>query len=47
MNYTINDGSKPFNTEIASLIIQAWNDTIVSKFIDEQAGKFYLMDSAP
>lgn len=47
MSYTMNDSSKPFNTEIAQLIIEVWNDTVVSKFMDEQAGKFYLMDSAP
>ena len=48
MNYNINnDGSKGFDTEIAFIIIQIWNDPVVAKMINQESGKFYLMDSAP
>lgn len=46
MTYNMSDGTKPFDLRISTLIIQIWNDPVVSKMIDQQAGKFYLMDSA-
>ncbi|CAO0790333.1 unnamed protein product [Mucor circinelloides] len=48
MHYNINnDGSKGFDPEIAFIIIQIWNDPVVTKMMDQESGKFYLMDSAP
>lgn len=47
MTYNISDGSKPFDSSLSTIIIQIWNDPVVSKLIDQQTGKFYLMDSAP
>jgi hypothetical protein len=46
MTYNVSDSAKPFDSNISTIIIQIWNDPEVSKLIDEQAGKFYLMDSA-
>ncbi|KAI8094329.1 heterotrimeric G protein alpha subunit A [Thamnidium elegans] len=47
MAYSITDTTKPFDPIISSIIIQIWNDPVVLHLLDEQAGKFYFMDSAP
>ncbi|KAI9475736.1 MAG: G-protein alpha subunit [Benjaminiella poitrasii] len=47
LQYNIVDGTKNFDTNVASAIILMWNDPVISKMIEEQSGKFYLMDSAP
>lgn len=46
MAYNVSDGSKPMNMNITYLVAQIWNDPVTAKLIDQQAGKFYLMDSA-
>lgn len=46
MTYNITDASKPFDLDISKIVVQIWNDPVVSKLLDEQSSKFYFMDSA-